>query len=89
MDSFFASAIKNIVKCLEGSSFSKSVAFTDVAPLLARIQDPNLALAIAKWLAKELCNGTQPTPLQSISTHVLTMTHFLHSHMQSPVVLKL
>ncbi len=61
MDKFFAAAIENVVKSLDASkqdrSSSDPVAFGDVAPLLARINDANLALAIAKWLTRELHNG--------------------------------
>ena len=62
-DEFFSTAIMNIIKSRDSHVTSRnvtslrSVSYTDVGHLVARIQEPSYALRVSKWLAKELKNG--------------------------------
>ena len=55
-------AIECIVKprTCSGNAIPSSVRFSEVAHLLDKICDYNLAITVAKWVAKQLQNGNLP-----------------------------
>ena len=78
-------AIEQVVKSptYSGNVTPNFVRFSEVAHLLDKIHDYNLALLVAKWLAKQLHNGNLPkvksySLLPAFSQPSPSHTYFYH-----------